>query len=74
MKSYTKTLIVLLLLSLIWIYAVIDLTYYTLFQERATLFNLLDYSMQYKVVTVLGTILLVCYLTLLFSKRNGSIF
>lgn len=74
MKSYTQTLIVLLILSLIWIYAVVDLTYYTLFQERATVFNLLDYTFQYRVVYILGFVLLASYLTLIFSKRNEKLF
>lgn len=74
MKSYTQTLIVLLILSLIWIYAVVDLTYYTLFQERAAVFNLLDFNIQYRVVYILGFVLLVSYLTLIFSKRNEKLF
>ena len=74
MKLYTRALIVLLILSLIWIYAVVDLTYNTLFQERVSLFNSLDYSIQYKVVYILGTILLVSYLRLIFSKRKDSFF
>lgn len=74
MKSYTQTLIVLLILSLIWIYAFVDLTYYTLFQERAAVFNLLDFNIQYRVVYILGFVLLVSYLTLIFSKRNEKLF
>ncbi len=74
MKSYTQTLIVLLILSLIWIYAVVDLTYYTLFQERAAVFNLLDFNIQYRVVYILGFVLLASYLTLIFSKRNEKLF
>lgn len=74
MKSYTQTLIVLLILSLIWIYAVVDLTYSTLFQERAAVFNLLDFNIQYRVVYILGFVLLVSYLTLIFSKRNEKLF
>lgn len=74
MKIYTQSLIVLLILSLIWIYTVVDLTYNTLFQERASLFNSLDYSIQYKVVYILGTILLASYLKLIFSKRKDSFF
>ena len=74
MESYTQTLIVLLILSLIWIYAVVDLTYYTLFQERAAVFNLLDFNIQYRVVYILGFVLLASYLTLIFSKRNEKLF
>ena len=74
MKLYTRALIVLLILSLIWIYTVVDLTYYTLFQEQQSIFNSLDYSVQYRVVYVLGTILLASYLTLIFSKRKDTFF
>jgi hypothetical protein len=74
MKLYTRALIALLILSLIWIYTIVDLTYYTLFQEQQTIFNTLDYSTQYRVVYILGTFLVVSYLTLIFSKRKDNFF
>ncbi|HBD26181.1 MAG TPA: hypothetical protein DC020_05070 [Flavobacterium sp.] len=72
MKLYTKLVIVLLILSLIWIYFIVDLTYYTLFQEKATFFNTLDYSLQFKLVYILGVVLFVSYLMLIFFKRNNK--
>lgn len=74
MKLYTRALIALLILSLIWIYTIVDLTYYTLFQEQQTIFDTLDYSTQYRVVYILGTFLVASYLTLIFSKRKDSFF
>lgn len=74
MKLYTRALIVLLILSLIWIYTIVDLTYYTLFQEQQTIFDTLDYSTQYRVVYILGTFLVASYLTLIFSKSKDSFF
>ena len=73
MKLYTKLVIVLLILSLIWIYFIVDLTYYTLFQEKATFFNTLDYSLQFKLVYILGVVLFVSYLMLIFLKKTIKI-
>ena len=72
MKLYTKIIIVLLILSLIWIYALLDLTYYTFFQEKSTFFFALDYGVQFKIIYVLGIALLVSYLPLIFFKRSKN--
>jgi hypothetical protein len=74
MKLYTKIVIALLILSLFWIYAIVDLTYDTLFQEKSTFFNTLDYSVQFKLVYIMGVALFVCYLTLIFFKRSKNNF
>ena len=74
MKIYTKIVIALLILSLIWIYAIVDLTYYPLFQEQSTFFRTLDYSVQFKLVYIMGVLLLVSYLTLIFFKRSKNNF
>lgn len=72
MKLYTKLVIVLLILSLIWIYFIVDLTYYTIFQEKVIFFNTLDYSLQFKLVYIFGVVLFVSYLMLIFFKRNNK--
>ena len=74
MKIYTKIVIALLILSLIWIYAIVDLTYYTLFQEKSTFFRTLDYSVQFKLVYIMGVALFVSYLMLIFFKRSKNNF
>ena len=74
MKLYTKIVIALLILSLIWIYAIVDLTYYTLFQEKSTFFNTLDYSVQFKLVYIMGVAHFVSYLMLIFFKRSKNNF
>lgn len=74
MKLYTKAVIALLILSLMWIYAIVDLTYYTLFQEKATFLSSLDYSVQFKLVYIMGIALFVSYLSLIFFKRSKNNF
>ena len=74
MKLYTKIVIALLILSLIWIYAIVDLTYYTLFQEKSTFFNTLDYSVQFKLVYIMGVALFFFFLMLIFFKRSKNNF
>ena len=74
MKLYTKIVIALVILSLFWIYAIVDLTYYTLFQEKSTFFNTLDYSVQFELVYIMGVALFVSYLTLIFFKRSKNNF
>ena len=74
MKLYTKIIIVLLILSLIWIYAILDLTYYTFFQEKSRFLFSLDYGVQFKLVYVLGIALLISYLMLIFFKRSKNNF
>ncbi len=74
MKLYTKIVIGLLILSLIWIYAVVDLTYYTLFQEKTHFFNFLDYGLQFRLVYVMGVFLLVAYLMLILIRKSKKIY
>lgn len=74
MKLYNQTIIILLFLSFVWTYTVIDLTYATLFQDRGTMMNLMDYTFQYKLIYILGTILLASYLGLVFYKKNKKFY
>ena len=74
MKLYTKIVIVLLILSLIWIYAVVDLTYYTLFQENTHFFNFLDYGLQFRLVYVVGVFILVANLMLILIRKSKKIY
>lgn len=74
MKLYNQTIIILLFLSFVWTYTLIDLTYATLFQERGTMMNLMDYTIQYKIIYILGTFLLASYLGLVFYKKNKKIY
>ena len=74
MKLYNQTIIILLFLSFVWTYTLIDLTYATLFQERGTMMNLMDYTIQYKIIYILGTFLLASYLGLVFYKKNKKFY
>ena len=74
MKLYNQTIIILLFLSFVWTYTVIDLTYATLFQERGSMLILIDYTIQYKIIYILGTILLTSYLVLVFYKKNKKLY
>jgi hypothetical protein len=70
MKSYKKTIIVLIIYSLICVYVIVDLLSYTFFQEKSMIINTLDYSVQFQLVNIFGITLFASILMVLFS--NGS--
>ncbi len=74
MKIYTKIIIGLIILSFVWVYIIIDLAYYTIFNEKTLLVNSLSYSAQFKLVNVLGILLFITFAILLFFSRSKNNF
>ncbi len=71
MKPYTKILLFLLLLSFVWLYTVVDLTYNTLFLDSNTfLLKNIGYHAQFELIYILGVFLFVCYLSLILFIKN----
>lgn len=53
MKLYTKILLLLLFLSLVWLYTVVDLTYNTIFFESSTfLSKCIGYHAQFELIYI----------------------
>lgn len=71
MKLFSKIIVTLLILSLIWVYFLLNLIWLTYFQETA-FFNLkIGISVQFILVYILGIVICISYLGLiLFKKKN----
>lgn len=69
---FIKTLILLLIVSLLWFCAVMELLYNLLFHEFETKLLLLEYSTQLKIVYVLGVVIVVSYSMLIFFRNNNE--
>ncbi|WP_333807651.1 hypothetical protein [Flavobacterium sp.] len=68
---HTKILLVLLFLSLVWLYTVIDLTYNTLFFESNTILSkCIGYHAQFELIYILGVFLFISYLALILFLKN----
>lgn len=75
MKLYTKILLVLLFLSLVWLYTVVDLTYNTLFFESSSfLSKFIGYHTQFELIYILGVFLFVSYLSLILFIKNKKLY
>ncbi|RAK23748.1 hypothetical protein B0I03_103214 [Flavobacterium aquaticum] len=75
MKLYTKILLFLLFLSLVWLYTVADLTYNTLFFESSTfLSKCIGYHAQFELIYILGVFLFVSYLALILFIKNKKLY
>lgn len=73
MKLYSKIVISLLVLSLIWLYLILNLAYYTFFQEVYFFMPKINITLQFNIVYILGIIISLGYLSLIFlySKYNN---
>ncbi|WP_445710647.1 hypothetical protein [Flavobacterium sp.] len=67
-----KTLILLLIVSLLWFCAVMELLYNLLFYEFEPKLSLLEYGTQLKIVYVLGVVIIVAYSMLIFFRNNNE--
>jgi uncharacterized membrane protein SpoIIM required for sporulation len=73
MKSYTKILIVLLVLSLFWIYTTLDLTYHSFVIDETSNLLMRNYSVQLKFVYFFGFLINISYFALIFLKRSNEL-
>ena len=73
MKLYSKIVISLLVLSLIWLCLILNLAYYTFFQEVYFFMPKINITLQFNIVYILGIIISLGYLSLIFlySKYNN---
>ena len=69
---FIKTLILLLIVSLLWFCAVMELLYNLLFYEFEPKLLLLEYGTQLKIVYVLGVVIIVAYSMLIFFRNNNE--
>lgn len=72
MKTYSKIVFCLLVLSLIWLYLILNLAYFTFFQEACFFMPKIDVSIQFNVVYVLGILISICYLKLIYISTHSN--
>jgi CDP-diglyceride synthetase len=72
MKIYSKIVVSLLVLSLIWLYLILNLAYFTFFQEAYFFMPKIDTSIQFKIVYVLGILISLGYLRLIFINTPNN--
>lgn len=73
MKSYGKIVIIMLLLSLFWVYIVLNLVYVIFFNNETVKLLMNSYSVQLKFIYLLGIGLIVSYFLLIFAKKNNEL-
>lgn len=75
MKLHTKIVLFLLVLSLVWLYTLIDLTYGTLFLDGNTFMtSCIGFQTQFKLVYALGIVLFVSYLVVIVFMKNNKVY
>ena len=72
MKMYSKIVASLLVLSLVWLYLILNLAYFNGFQEACLFIPRIDASIQFKAVYVLGILISLGYLKLIFLNTNSN--
>ena len=72
MKTYSKIVVSLLVLSLVWLYLILNLTYFVFFQEVSFFMLKIDISTQFKIVYILGVLISLGYLRLIFLNTNNN--
>lgn len=73
MKSYGKIVIIMLLLSLFWVYVVLNLLYAVFLNNETVKLLMNSYSVQLKFIYLLGIGLIVSYFLLIFAKKNNEL-
>lgn len=71
-KSFLRLIIILLILSIIWFCAVIEMLYNTIIFEDNSQLYLLNYSTQLKLVYGIGILLIAVYTIIILDKTNAS--
>ncbi len=71
-KSFLKLIIVLLIISIIWFFAVLEMLYNTIVSDNNSQLFLLNYSTQLKFVYGIGVILITIYTFIILDKKNTS--
>lgn len=70
-KSFLKLLIVLLITSIIWFFAVLEMLYNTIYDNNSQLY-LFNYGTQLKFVYGIGTVLIVVYTLIIVDKSSTN--
>lgn len=73
MKSYGKIVLILLLLSLFWVYVVLNLLYAVFLNNEMSKLLLYNYSIQLKFIYLFGAVLIASYFWLIFVKKNNEL-
>lgn len=73
MKSYGKIVLILLLLSLFWVYVVLNLLYAVFLNNEAVKLLMNSYSVQLKFIYLFGIGLIVSYFLMIFVKKNNEL-
>lgn len=71
-KNFTKLIILLLIISIIWFILVIEMLYNTFTQDNNKLFFLfnINYATQLIFVYAIGTVLVIAYALIVLNKPN----
>ena len=72
MKSYGKIVLILLLLSLFWVYVVLNLLYAVFLNNEVSKLLFYNYSIQLKFIYLFGAVLIASYFWLIFVKKNNE--
>lgn len=73
MKSYGKIVVILLLLSIFWVYVVLNLLYAVFLNNEMSKLLLYNYSIQLKFIYLFGAVLIASYFWLIFVKKNNEL-
>ncbi|KIX20601.1 hypothetical protein SY27_11885 [Flavobacterium sp. 316] len=71
-SRFLKLLLLLLVISLVWFFVVMEMLYNLFFQEIDNPVLFLDYAIQLKIVYVLGVFIIVAYSTIILMKTKNE--
>lgn len=72
MKTYSKIVVTLLLLSLIWFYLILNLVYFTFFQDACFFMPQMNISIQIKTLYLLWIVISMGFLRLIFLNTKNT--
>uniref|UniRef100_UPI00404B2F5B hypothetical protein n=1 Tax=Flavobacterium sp. TaxID=239 RepID=UPI00404B2F5B len=73
MKFFSKVIIILLTLSLLWVYLLLNLLYSTYFQETSFLGIKTESNIQFTLIYILGILISMGYLGLILFKKEPKL-
>lgn len=71
-SRFLKLLLLLLVISLVWFFVVMEMLYNLFFQEIDNPGLFLDYAIQLKIVYVLGVFIIVAYSAIILMKTKNK--
>jgi hypothetical protein len=72
MKTYSKIVVTLLFLSIIWFYLILNLTYFTFFQETCFFMPQINTFIQIKILYLLWIVISIGFLKLIFLNTKHT--